>query len=819
MATSALTRTAEAADTACRHCGLPVPRGLIDPGAREQFCCAGCRTVYAMLSEHGLDRYYDLVDGDEARPAAVTDRTYAELDTDDVAGRHVRELAGGLRSIRLYLEGIHCTACVWLVERLPRVLDGVVEARVDLGRSTAEVVWDPTAVPLSRVARAIDSLGYPVHPYRGEARLELRRREERALLIKIAVAGAAAGNAMLLAAALYAGLFGDMSAPYRQLLRWTSLVVTAPAFLFAAQPFLRGALGALRARALHMDLPIAVGLTAGFVAGLINTVRGAGEVYFDSVSALIFLLLVGRWIQLRQQRRAADAAELLFSLTPSSARVVEAGAVRDVPLDALVVGMTVEVRAGDTVPVDGVVVSGRSAVNAALLTGESMPAPIDVGDEVHAGTVNLSSPVRVVARATGDDTRVGRLMRHVEEEARRRAPIVRAADRVIGIFVVSVLVLSAVTFVAWLSAGPERAVENAVALLVVTCPCALGLATPLAVSVAIGRAARRGILIKGGDALERMARPGTMILDKTGTLTEGKQRLVDWHGSDDARRRAAALEQGSAHPLARALVAATPGPLPVATDVAELIGGGIRGTVNGVAVVCGSPAYVAAVVGPLPAELARVVDHDARAGQTPIVVAEEGRAVAAASFGDPIRADAADTLAALRDSGWQLRIVSGDHPTVVRAVGARLGIAAADCIGGATPEDKLAHARAAAARGPVVMVGDGVNDAAALAAATCGIAVHGSAEASLAGADVFIERPGLAGVAELASGAGSAMRVIRRNLGLSLVYNLAGASLAVAGLLHPLVAALLMPLSSISVVTSSVHAHTFPRARVERSKR
>ncbi len=819
MDSRALTRAAAAVDTACSHCGLPVPRGLIDLDATEQFCCAGCRAVYAMLSEHGLGRYYDLVDGGEARPAAVTDRTYAELDTDEVAARNVRERADGLRSVRLYLEGIHCTACVWLVERLPRLQPGVVEARVDLGRSLAEVVWDPQVVPLSRVARAIDSLGYPVHPYRGEARLELRRREERALLIKIAVAGAAAGNAMLLAAALYAGLLGDMSAPYRQLLRWASLVVTAPAFLFAAQPFLRGALGALRARALHMDLPIAVGLSAGFASGLVNTVRGAGEIYFDSVSALIFLLLVGRWIQLRQQRRATDAAELLFSLTPSSARVVEAGAVRELPLDALVAGMTVEVRAGDTVPVDGEVVWGRSAVDAALLTGESMPAPIGIGDEVHAGTVNVSSPVRVVARATGDDTRVGRLMRHVEEEARRRAPIVRAADRVIGIFVASVLVLATLTFIVWLGAGPERAVENAIALLVVTCPCALGLATPLAVSVAIGRAARRGILVKGGDALERMARPGTMILDKTGTLTEGRQQLVGWSGSEATRRRAAALEQASAHPLARALVAATPEPLPDATGVDEVIGGGIRGTVDGVAVACGSPAHIAATAAPLPPDLARFVDDCARAGQTPIVIAEEGEVVAAAAFGDPIRADAADTLASLRQAGWQLRIVSGDHPTVVRAVGAALGIAPEACIGGATPEDKLAEARAAAARGPVVMVGDGVNDAAALAAATCGIAVHGSAEASLAGADVFIQRPGLAGVAELTTGARATMRVIRRNLGLSLVYNLAGASLAVAGLLHPLVAALLMPLSSISVVTSSVHAHTFPRARVERRSR
>nr|MCU0232338.1 cation-translocating P-type ATPase [Acidobacteriota bacterium] len=576
---------------------------------------------------------------------------------------------------------------------------------------------------------------------------------------------------------------------------------------------------------LHMDVPIAIGLLAAFASSAANTIRGTGSVYFESLTALVFLLLVGRFLQTRQQRGAADATELLSSLAPSTARRIESGAdgtlvVREVPLEALVPGARVEVRAGDTVPADGVVRAGHSELDLSLLTGESRPVGAGPGDAVHAGTVNLSGRLEVDVERAGEETRVGRLMQLVEEHARRRAPIVQLADRISGWFVVAVLALAAVTGAIWWRIDPDRAVENVVALLIVTCPCALGLATPLAVSASIGRAARRGLLIKGADVIERLARPGRFWLDKTGTLTEGRVALVRTAGDPGVLRLAAALEAHSAHPVARAfaglavgdaeaarLPAAGAPSLPAAHEVVETRGAGIAGLVEGRRVAVGSLAFLDS---PLPAgPLADAVDAALADGLTPLVVAVDGTPAAVAVLGDPLRADAPGAIDRLRASGWEIGILSGDHPAVVGAVARRLAIAPGLARGGVRPEEKLRVVAEEAAHGRVAMAGDGVNDAAALAAATVGIGVHGGAEAALAAADVYSARPGVAPLADLVDGARRTMSVIRRNLVFSLLYNLAGVGLAMAGLLDPIGAAILMPLSSLTVTISSYRARTF----------
>jgi Cu2+-exporting ATPase len=846
----------------CSHCGLPVAPDLVQADASEQFCCGGCRAVYRLLHEEGLEDYYRLQDDSTPQPARVSGRSYAELDDPSFHQRYCQPSADGTESVELYLEGVRCTACVWLIERLPRLLPGVVESRLDMGRSRAEIRWDAGRVQLSQIARRLDRFGYPPHPFRGAERARLRRAEERRLLIRIAVAGAAAGNVMLIAFALYSGAFGGMAAEYATLFRWASLLITIPALVYSGSVFFRGAFGALRAGALHMDLPISIGVGIGFAWGAINTLRGSGEIYFDSVCALIFLLLVGRYLQQRQQRSAADATEMLFSLTPSSARLVErepnptqssesesvaaqspaAGLaqspepmsaqspelapaqcaesarvdVREVPIDALLPGVLVEVRAGDSVPADGVIVEGRSAIDLAILSGESRPASVSPGDEVFAGSLNLVARVLLRVTATGEQTRVGRLMRAVEEYAHRRAPVVLMADRISGWFVATTLTLAALTAGLWWPSGGQIALEHAVALLIVTCPCALGLATPLAVSVAIGRAARAGILLKGGDVVERLSRRGRVLLDKTGTLTEGRTTLESWNGSQAVKPQVVALERQSAHHLALSLVAALtaedPGGDGLQLEVAgvrETVGSGIDGSVAGVRLRIGAPAFVEAEIGELPDWGRRELQNVLSKGLTPVLVAREGKLEAVAGLGDPLRADAPSVLQQLRQRGWELSILSGDHPAVVQAVARRLGIASAHAQGGATPEQKLAHVERLLERGPVVMVGDGVNDAAALSAATCGIAVHGGAEASLAAADAFVSRPGLSGLGDLFDGAEATLRVIKRNLAFSLAYNLAGALLAMLGIIGPLWAAVLMPLSSLTVVTSSFHARTF----------
>ncbi|MEN9817846.1 MAG: hypothetical protein RLZ32_1726, partial [Gemmatimonadota bacterium] len=572
---------------------------------------------------------------------------------------------------------------------------------------------------------------------------------------------------------------------------------------------------------LHMDLPIAIALAAGLVRGAINTVTGHGPIYFDGLAVLVFALLVGRFLQQRGQRLATDSAELLHALAPASARVVDGeDTERAVPVEALLPGMVLAVRAGESFAADGTIVGGGTRVNAALLTGESRPTTATVGDRVFAGTLNVEAPVRVRVEQAGASSRLAAILQQVEEGARRRAPVVLLANRLAGIFTATVLVLAAVTLAVKLRSGAPHALDDAIALLVVTCPCALALATPLAITVAVGRAAGRGMLVKGGDALELLASPGTLLLDKTGTLTEGRTALVAWHGDPRVRPLVLALEAGSSHPLADAFRRAWPDVVvPASSALRHVVGAGIEGTVAGHRVRVGSPRFAAEAaraVAPAAADAAGnpvAVPEDA----TPVHVVVDGVLVAVAGVGDAIRPDAAASLATLRARGWRTVLLSGDAPAVAAAVGRTLGFAPHEAIGGASPEEKLAVVQRVAREaggGRVVMVGDGVNDAAAMAAADVGIGVHGGAEACLATADIYLTRPGLAPLVELTEGAARTLRVIRRNIGFSIAYNLVGASLAVAGVLTPLIAAILMPTASVTVVLGSWLGTTFARERV-----
>jgi Cu2+-exporting ATPase len=796
----------------CSHCGLPVPAGLVDSDVELQFCCSGCRVAYDVIHGAGLEGYYDLKDRIDAPELAAQGRgtAYEEFDDPAFTELYCRRRRDGMITVELYLEGVHCAACVWLVEKVPLVIPGVAECRLDVGRSLATVIWDSGQTQLSSIARFLDSIGYPPHPFHGVEARDMERREDRSLLIRIAVAGAIAGNVMLLAFALYGGYFHGISPTFRSLFRWVSLGLTLPSVLWCAQVFYRGAWGALKTRTLHMDVPISIGILAAFGWGVVNTIRNNGEVYFDSVTVLIFFLLIGRWVQRRQQRRAARATELLFSLAPSTARVVDDNGIREMPAAALKPGMVMELRAGDSAPADGVVLTGESTMDLSLLTGESRPVAVAAGDPIHAGTTSLSGRLEVEIRSAGADTRLGRILRLVEEGAQRRAPVVLLADRISGWFVLTVLGLALITVAVWLRIDPAQAVENAVALLIVSCPCALGLATPLAVSAAVGHAARTGILIKGGDALESLARPARMILDKTGTLTEGRLAVVRWHGTEAVRRIVASAESHSTHPVAMALTdgVETAG-VPIPTDVEQHPGRGLTALTDGNDLLVGAPAFAEERVGELSDAVTSKIRTAIDDGLTPIVIVLGGEVEAVAALGDPVRADTADALAAIKARGWQIEVLSGDHPGTVRALLQRLHLDPSSGRGGAVPEDKVERVRQAADQGPVVMVGDGVNDAAALAAATVGIGVHGGAEAALAAADIYLGTPGLEPLVRLLDGSRRTLGVIRRNLIFSLSYNAVAVTLAMLGLMHPLVAAILMPASSITVVVSSYRAKTF----------
>ncbi|MBL8761616.1 MAG: heavy metal translocating P-type ATPase [Phycisphaerae bacterium] len=804
-----------AARVACSHCALDVPNGLVAQGRDLQFCCHGCETAYSIIHSCGLDKYYairDRLDAQASAPVTASDRSYAEMDDPAFHAIHVIKHADNQLRTEFLLSGIHCGACVWLVERLPKLAEGVIEARLNMRRASVDLRWDSAKTSLSKIARTLDAIGYPPNPARGSVNRHRLIADDRRQLVSIGVAGACFGNVMLLAICLYAGLFSGMDPAHTRYFRWLSLGFSAISLAWPGRVFFTSAWAALKTRTPHLDVPITLALVVGAIWSVYCTIAGVGDVYFDSLSGLVFLLLTGRYVQRRQQRRASDAVAELFALTPSVARRVTGGGVADVPVEALVAGETVEVRPGETFPVDGVILSGETKADLSLMTGESHPIALHAGDRCVAGSINLTSTVRVRVEATGESTKVGRLLHLAEDASARKAPVVQQADRLSKYFNIGMPIAGLVGGIAWMFIDPAQAVERAVALLVVTCPCALGLATPLTFTIAAGRAARRGMMIKGGEAIELLTRPGVIYLDKTGTLTEGRPGVTAFTGDPSLRPLIAALEKHSNHPLAAAIAREfDDGRTHEVTDLRSTIGGGLEAKVGGRNLAVGSPAFLQSLGIPFDAAATDTARKIAENGDTPVAVAVNSTLAAWIALGDRIRSDAKATIDTFHARGWRVAILSGDHPSLVDRVARDLGISEAR--GGLSPTDKLDIVRQKQG-GATIFVGDGVNDTAALAAADVGIAVGGGADASRSAASVYMTRADLSGVVELLDGCRRTMKTIRGNLRVSLVYNILAVAGSMGGMVSPLLAAFIMPLSSLTVLSIAMKSKTFSTDKI-----
>ncbi|NNE71764.1 MAG: heavy metal translocating P-type ATPase, partial [Rhodothermales bacterium] len=760
----------------------------------DRFCCASCSAVYRMLHESGLaEDYYRLATlGSTPTPATAgsAPEQLNEFDSPVFLDRHTRTLDGGKREVSLHLEGVHCAACVWLVERMPHAVPGVSGARVDLASTRLDLRWEPGQVSLSGIAEWLGRFGYTPHPL--DQREERVRAAERKSLVQVGIAWALAANVMLLAAAFYVGLDVLADPLLFTTARWTSLVLAFPAvFVIGRGFFLRAWTSARLAvqrrdwRHLHMDVPVALGLTAGFVHSTMATVTGNGEVWFDSLAVLTAALLTSRWLQQRSRRAATEAVSRLHGALPTMATVVEDGTEVQRPADMLAPGDLVRVEPGGLFPADGRVESGRSSVDRSMITGESRPEPVRPGTEVLAGARNLSSPVLCRVSAAGGASRLGGLLDLAGRPA-DEAPIVELANRISGPFVAVVLTLAVITAVAWTIIDPAQTLPNVIALLVITCPCALGMATPLAMTVASGRAAGAGIFIRGGLSIQRLTEADTVILDKTGTLTAGQPTLVYSEGPQEAVNLAAALEREIRHPLATAVTAlATQSDL-IPDSVTSVPGNGVHGIVQGQRVAAGRPEWIledALDPQSLCDRLPAIVSQ----GLTPVVVAVDGQVTWIGGFGDTVRPEARDLVDFLTARGVRAWLLSGDHPEVSARVARELGLPlASPGEGGLTaagPEAKAALVQRLQQEGRiVVMVGDGLNDAPALAGADVGIAVDAGTQSNRFAADVVITRNPLDSLMELFAGADRTMAVIRRNLGISLAYNMLAAGLAMGGL-------------------------------------
>ena len=771
-------------------------------------CCAGCQAVARTIVAAGFERYYET--RSEAGPQPK-DLPPLEAYDDPLAQKEFVAATGdNLREAALILDRIRCAACLWLSEQWLRQVPGVLRVEINYATHRAHVAWDARRVKLSEILQAIRAIGYDAYPYDPRRQDALERRERRSALWRLFVAGFGAMQVMMYAFPAYldAGA-GTLSAANEQLMRWASLALTTPVMLFSCRPFFAAAWQELRRRRIGLDTPISLGLAAGFGASAWATFTGQGEVYFDSITMLVFLLLGARFVEAGARRRAARELDHLARWMPSFALRLrdpaDAASVERFAAHQLAAGDRVLVPAGERVPADGVVERGDSSADESLLSGESRPVAKAAGATLIGGSANLEQPLVMRVTRAGAETQAAAIARLVERAAAGKPKLVERADRLARQLTLVVLAVAAGAFLWWLGAEPARAPWVAVAVLVATCPCALALAAPIVLTRASALLLARGIALTRPRALEALERATDVVLDKTGTLTHGRfmiERCAVFGAADEARcrRLARSLEASSAHPIARAFARADALP---AERLQNFPGHGVEALIEGRRTRIGSAAFCAELAGSAPPAA------EATVAQTPVFLAEQGGWLAAFLLEDEPRADAADLVAALGARGLRLHLLSGDDPALVEALARRLGIGS--FAGGVSPQDKFAFAARLQREGRVVaMIGDGLNDAPVLARADVAIAMGGGADAAKRQADLVLLGERLGAIAEGFGAARAAMRVVRQNFGWALAYNAIALPLAALGWIGPWEAALGMSASSFIVVLNAMRPLAAP---------
>ncbi|MCW5623763.1 MAG: cadmium-translocating P-type ATPase [Burkholderiales bacterium] len=791
--------------TDCFHCGLPVGEPgrytVAVDGASRDCCCGGCRAVAQTILEGGFGAFYRDRAASTSRVAVDDDATILTVyDDPQVAAGFIESQPDGTCEATLLLEGIHCTACVWLNEQHLNWQPGVRRVWINHASHEARVNWDPHVTSPSRLLAAVRAIGYRAWPADDAHRARMARRERRTGLWRLFVAGFGMMQVMMLAWPSYIAGDGDLSPDIATLLRWASLVLTVPVLVYGAAPFLAGALRDLRLRRFGMDVPVALGIVAAFVGSTWAVVRDTGDVYFDSITMFVFFLLAARWFENAARRSAGEGLRRLARALPATAQLLlnwpSSHDTVQIPAGALQVGDHVLVAPGATIPADGMLESAATSTDESLLTGESRPRVRVRGQELTGGAINVAQPAVLRVVRVGAATRLSAIVRLAEQAQSERPPLVLLADRHAAWFIAAILVVAAATAGIWFWIDPARALPAAVAVLVVTCPCALSLATPAALAVAVGRLAREGLVTVRAAGIEALARVDHVVFDKTGTLTDGALSVlgVETFGREDetaCRAMAAALEFGSAHAIAKALAVTAGTPLPPLTDVRHVVGQGVEAMGAGGQIRIGRRRFVE--------ELGLDLPFDEADSATIVWLGDRQGMLARFRLGDRVRPDAVDTVARLRALGVRVSIASGDHRGAVGAVARRLGIDRFSA--GLTPEDKRHGIAGLQARGAkILMVGDGINDAPVLAQADVSIALGGGASLAQAKADFVLDTDGLRGVADGIETARRTRRIIAQNLWWAFGYNIAAVPLAASGLLPPWLAGLGMSLSSLLVV-------------------
>ena len=794
----------------CFHCGLPVAADInfhtqLDE-AQRVFCCFACQAVCVAIFDAGLQGFYQRTpEGILLAPPPTPPRDVEMYDLEEIQQEFV-SCQGEIREAHLLVEGIHCAACVWLIERSMMRITGVRSAGVNLAGKRLHLRWDSSEVKLSELIHKLSRVGYSGVPYDPEVAEGTMKRVNRALLYRLFFAGFAMMNLNLIAIALYSGAdHGE----FVRFFQWMAFALATPALLYSGYPFFKGAWTGLRNASLTMDLPIAIGLSVTYLFSLYVTLQGGTQVYFDTVTNLLFVILIGRYLEGMYRHQAVSATNRLMELQPRVAIVLQDGAEKICSVRAVTVGAQVLIKPGSHIPMDGRVIDGSSAVDEAMLSGESMAVKKHPGDRVIAGTLNGSGVLIVEVEAASQDSTLSKIIRLVEEAQSSRAPIQRLADAIVPWFVLVTLILACLSFYLW-SANFEHALMVATSVLIITCPCALGMATPMSIAVASGLGAKHGILVKNGVVLETLSQVTHFVFDKTGTLTEGRMNVHQIFVTGGQQEEtllsfAAAVERYSEHSVARAIVlAAETRQLPYRTltvqDFYATSGAGVAATVADHAVLLGTREWL--LRNQITLEGVLMEAESAALSETCVHLAVDGRHVATLTLADTLRADAQGLIDSLRTAGIGMTLLSGDRRAVAESIAKQLG--GMEVIAEVFPEDKDRVIRQPQQRGErVAMVGDGVNDAPALIRADVGIALGSGTDVSVESADIVLMHNELDKVRLATLLSRYTLRTIKQNIGLSFVYNSIMVPMAMTGHVTPLIAAISMPVSSLLVVANA----------------